>query len=188
MLFPAKDGLMRWNFQSLGRIITPAVVIIFFFLLPSITTAQTAPAKDWNKMGDTLEGAIGLHYGKLGGNGLSFRVPLRWFLYLQVGGGIWHSNDDQKHNLGVELNYILRQDAHVRLYLGGGLGYFYHRENVGGNTESWDKKEDWNTGAGVGIEYLLGQRVAVQGELNFVHESGDGEIKVAPQVGLHYYW
>ncbi len=142
--------------------------------------AQQAAARDWNRAGDTLEGAIGLHYGKLGGNGLSFRLPVRWYLYLQMGGGIWHTTDDQKHNLGVQLNYLLRQDDRLRLYIGGGVGYFYHREKVGSSAgqDLWHKVQDWNTGAGVGL----------QGELDFVHTSDKGEIKVSPQVGVHYYW
>lgn len=167
-----------------------AALALLTMFSTTAAVAQDPAVRDWNKMGDTLEGAIGLHYGKLGGNGLSFRWPLRWYLYTQVGGGIWHTTDDQKHNLGLQLNYILRQDAHLRLFLGAGVGYFYHREKVGteAGRDLWHKTKDWNTGAGVGIEYLLGPRVAVQGELDFVHEGSDGEIKVSPQVGIHYYW
>lgn len=182
---------MRWNTSLFLRLPVPAIgllLAILLFTFPLDAAAQQA--KDWNKTGDVLEGAVGLHYGKLGGNGLSFRLPLRWYLYLQIGGGIWHAEDDQKHNLGAQLDYILRQDAHLRLYLAAGLGYFYHREMVTGvsGSKGWEKDEDWNSGAGVGIEYLLGQRVALQGELDFVRESGSGNVKIAPQVGLHYYW
>ncbi len=159
--------------------------------LAGAAQAQGDGGKDWNRLGDTMEGALGLHYGKLGGNGLSFRYPLRWYLYVQAAGGIWHSEEDQKHNLGFQINYILRQDSQARLYLAAGLGYFYHREKVGtgeNGQDLWSKSKDWNTGAGVGVEYLLGTRVALQGELDFVHEGDDGDVKVAPQVGIHYYW
>lgn len=167
-----------------------AALLTLSVLSPGLSRAQDPATRDWNKMGDTLEGAIGLHYGKLGGNGLSFRWPLRWYLYTQIGGGIWHATDDQKHNLGLQLNFILRQDDRVRLYLGGGVGYFYHREKVGtsGGQDLWHKTEDWNTGAGVGLEYLIGPRVALQAELDFVHQSQNDEIKVSPQFGIHYYW
>ena len=165
-----------------------ALSLILLLALPA--TAQDRQDKDWNKMGDTLEGAIGLHYGNLGGNGLSFRYPLRWYLYFQAAGGIWHSGDDQKHNMGAQINYILRQDAHLRLYLSAGLGYFYHREKVGesAGADLWEKSKNWNIGTGVGMEYLLAPRVGLQAELDFVHEGEDGDVKVSPQLGLHFYW
>nr|MEE4267214.1 hypothetical protein [Candidatus Krumholzibacteria bacterium] len=152
--------------------------------------AQAQQVRDWNQTADPLEGGIGLHYGNLGGTGLSFRVPLRWYLYFQAGGGIWHTTDDQKHNAGAQLNFLLRQDPRLRLYLSGGVGYFYHRELVGtsGGRDLWDKSKNWNVGAGVGTEYLIGPRVAIQVELDFVHEGEDGDVKVSPQLGLHFYW
>ena len=184
-----KDGAMK-DFLK-GGLLCCAGALVLLMLGSGPALAQEYSARDWNRQGDTMEGALGLHWGKLGGNGLSFRYPLRWYLYLQGAGGIWHSEDDQKHNLGLQLNYILRQDSQVRLYLGLGLGYFYHRERVAVTDEGrevWDKDRNWNTGAGVGMEYLLGPRLAIQGELDFVHESSNENIKVSPQVGLHYYW
>lgn len=181
---------MRW-FSCIGRrLALPAAILVMAAFAGGRAVAQDYSGRDWNRTGDTLEGAMGLHYGNLGGNGLSFRLPLRWYLYTQFAGGIWHGTDDQRHNLGLQINYILRQDAHVRLYLGGGVGYFYHREKVGtsAGVDLWHKTNDWNKGAGVGLEYLLGPRVGLQGELDFVHEGRDGEIKVSPQFGLHYYW
>ena len=173
-----------------GRFFLPGLALLLLLALPPAVPAQTVRVKDWNKEGDTLEGALGLHYGKLGGNGLSLRLPVTWYLYLQLGGGVWHTESDQKHNLGVQLDYILRQDAHLRLYVAGGVGYFYHREKVGqsAGVDQWDKDEDYYVGGGVGLEYLLGPRVAVQGEFDFIHDSDKGEVKVYPQVGIHYYW
>jgi hypothetical protein len=179
---------MRWIFRNskLGAVLAVAVLILW----PSFSQAQSAKVRDWNNQQDLMQSAIGLHYGQLAGHGLSFRFPLTWYLYAQVGGGIWHTSEDEKHNLGFELNYILRQDDKLRLFLGAGAGYFYHREMVdnSGDSEIWNKSQDWNVGAGVGIEYLLGVRWAVQGELDFVHTGENGDIKVAPQVGIHYYW
>jgi len=180
--------------RSLTRIPLGWKIIVLSFtlavFLPGILWAQDSSTKDWNHLKDTMKSAIGLHYGKLAGNGVSFRFPVRWWLYAQVGGGIWHVSDDQKHNVGFELNYILRQDDRLRLYLGAGMGYFYHRELVSdeGDDEIWNKNKDWNVGGGVGLEYLLGTRWAVQGELDFVHIGDSGDIKVAPQAGIHYYW
>ena len=147
--------------------------------------AQDYSGLDWNQTDDTLASAVGVHYGHMGGQGLAFNVPLKWFLYLQTAGGIWHGTDDKRHNVGATLHYLLRQDQRVRLYLTSGLGYFYHKEI---KDSAWDIEENWNTGAGIGIEYLQGRRWSWQFDLAFVHESEDGDIKLFPQVGLFYYW
>ncbi|MBU8869881.1 MAG: hypothetical protein KOO60_03290 [Gemmatimonadales bacterium] len=148
--------------------------------------AQDLSGLDWNQTEDTLASAAGLHYGHMGGQGLAFNVPLKWYLYLQGSGGIWHGNDDKRHNLGASLHYILRQDQRIRLYLTSGLGYFYHSEVlVGGD---WETEKNWNSGAGIGIEYLQGKRWSWQFDLAFVREGEDGDIKLFPQVGLFYYW
>ena len=190
MLFPAKDGSMRFFFRRGWLPAALTLASLIFLIIPGICLAQTPSIRDWNKTGDTLEGAIGLHYGKLAGNGLSFRFPMTWYLYLQLGGGIWHTQDDQKHNMGAEINFILRQDSRLRLYLAGGVGYFYHRElaSSSGDVETWTLEEIWNSGGGVGVEYLIWPRIAAQGELDFVYESDDEEVKVALQLGIHYYW
>ena len=187
MAAPAKDGTMRANLPSCSFLV---VLLALVLLYPGPVHAQANGVRDWNKVDDTLTGGIGLHYGKLGGNGLAFRVPLKWYAYLQLGGGVWHTNDNQRHNVGIQLDYLLRQDSRLRLYIAGGLGYFYHREKTGTSdgVDIWEKKDVYNVGAGVGGEYLIGTRVALQLELDFVHESDSGNITVAPQVGLYYYW
>ncbi len=175
-----------------GRGLALLLLLIFatLLVLPTPARAQSPKRRDWNDAQDSMKSAIGLHYGKLAGHGLSFRFPIRWWLYAQVGGGIWHTSEDEKHNLGFELNYILRQDDQLRLYLGAGSGYFYHRELIDNSSsqEVWVKSKNWNVGAGVGLEYLMGVRWALQAELDFVHTGENGNIKVAPQVGLHFYW
>ncbi len=174
------------------RIAAVAAILAALVMLapPGKVLAQDGPAPDWNNVSDPLKGGVGLHYGRVAGHGLSFRLPLKWFLYLQPTGGIWHTSDREQHNLGVGLHYILRQDQKLRFYLGGGLAYFYDREMTGqvdGN-EVWEKRTEWNTGAGVGIERLLGQRWALQVEADFIHYGNSGDIKVTPQLGAYYYW
>lgn len=146
--------------------------------------------RDWNRGGDTLTGAVGLHCGKIGGTGLSFRLPLQWFLYAQVAGGIWHTGDNQRHNLGLQLHYLLRQDSHLRLFTGVGVANYYHREKTGTSPagDIFDKEAGWNYGAGVGIEVLQGPRWSWLAELDFVHEDLTGNTTVLPQAGLSYYW
>jgi hypothetical protein len=161
-----------------------AVVIL---MPPASAVAQGVP--DWNNPDDPLQSAIGLHYGRIGGHGLSFRLPVRWWLYVQAAGGLWHTSDHKQHNLGLQANYILRQDQHLRLYLAAGAGWFYDDELVdepGG--ETWHEESHVNWGAGVGLELLRGRRWALQLEADFMRHGQTEEIKVTPQFGLHYYW
>lgn len=160
-----------------------AAGLLLFAAAP--VSAQDYSGLDWNQPDDTLASAVGVHYGQFGGQGLAFAVPLKWYLYFQAAGGVWHVNDDKRHNLGASLHYLLRQDQRVRLYLTSGLGYYYHKEIKDG---LWDTETNWNTGGGIGIEYLQGKRWSWQLDLSFVHESEDGDIKLFPQAGLFYYW
>ena len=152
--------------------------------------AQESSTSDWNNTADPLLGAIGLHYGQVGGHGLAFRAPLRWWLYVQVVGGVWHTSDHQQHNLGFNLNYILRQDQRVRVFINAGTAYFYDKERVGTTSagEVHDLDKNWNLGGGVGIEYLQGRRWSWKLEANFAHLGKSGDIKVVPQAGIAYYW
>ncbi len=164
-------------------------VILLLVTVTGPVRAQYATGADWNRTTDTMEGALGGHFGKLGGHGLAFRYPLKWYLYLQVAGGIWHTADNKHHNTGFQLDYILRQDRRLRLYVTGGAAYFYHKERVGGgDPEVWNLDEGWNTGGGVGVEYLQGERWSLQFEADFVHDDNQDETKLVPQVGVYYYW
>lgn len=176
---------------SLRRPLTKLLVLV-------VITSTAVPAsaglrgdgRDWNREGDTLTGAVGLHYGKIGGTGLTFRVPLEWFLYAQVAGGVWHTGDSQRHNMGLQLHYLLRQDDRIRLFTGVGTAFYYHRKKtgVGPDGDIFAAGTDWNYGAGVGIEVLQGPRWAWLAELDFVHEERTGNTTVSPQAGVSYYW
>ncbi len=175
---------MRWNNLTL------AVLMPLLLLAALPAAAQSGDKPDWNNQYDTLTNAMGLHMGEVGGNGISFRFPMRWYLYLQVTGGIWYTDTDKKHNLGVELNYLLRQDDRLRLFLSTGLANFYHKEVVGETDAGriWHEDNNLNLGAGVGLEYLLGPRWSGKVELDFAHTEDDGNITVIPQAGLYFYW
>ncbi len=171
--------------------ITTALVVLFVlsgsaFLTSDALAAGATP--DWNRDQDTLEGALGLHYGKLGGHGLAFRVPIRWYLYFQAAGGIWHTQDRKRHNVGAEVHYILRQDTRTRIFLAGGMAYFYDKEKLGGGGDNWRQDSNYNVGLGVGLEFLKGRRWSAQVELDFVHDGGSENITIAPQAGIYYYW
>jgi len=187
--------MLRYRFPGnlfLFRLLPGALAALTCLALigPAMVHAQERTAPDWNNTSDPLQGGIGLQYGQLGGNGLSFRLPLRWWLYFQVAGGVWHTSDDRHHNVGVNLNYILRQDQRLRVFVNGGVGYFYHKEKVGSvsDQDTYELDENWNAGGGVGIEYLQGKRWSWKIEADFAHLGDSGDIKVVPQVGISYYW
>jgi hypothetical protein len=156
------------------------------FLHVGAADLQAQTVRDWNDTGDPLQGALGLHYGKIGGHGLAFRLPLRWWLYFQVAGGLWHTQDQKQHNYGFNLNYVLRQDQTLRLFVGGGAAYFYDDEK--NDQGVWNKETNWNWGAGVGIEILQGRRWSWKLEGDFIRHGNSGDIKITPQVGVFYYW
>ena len=157
-------------------------------ILAAGAAARAEP--DWNRVDDPLQGGIGLHAGKIGGTGLAFKWPLRWFLQAQLAGGIWNTADDKRHNLGVGLQYLLRQDPRLRLFLLTGYGTTYHKEKQRLETgeEVWSTDTTWNAGFGGGIAYLLGDRWAVQVDADFTYRDEHDSVTLWPQAGLFFYW
>lgn len=176
---------MRRSIRPAGRTAVPAL-----WLLLAVVTVVPASARDWNRANDPMLDAVGLHAGKIGGVGLSFKFPLQWWLYGQATGGIWHTADNKRHNAGFEVQYLLRQDRTLRLFVAGGLGYFYHQERqaVLGGDDLVKTRHSLNTGFGVGAEMLRSERLSVQVEADFTHEGRDGSVTVFPQVGAYFYF
>jgi len=157
----------------------------------ALMLAQPAAADpDWNRLDDPLQGGIGLHAGRIGGSGLAFKWPLRWFLQLQVAGGLWHTDGEQRHNVGVEVNYLLRQDPRLRFFLVGGWSYSNHRDEFVADDGATDWTEDpsWASGFGVGAEYLMGSRWSLKGDVDFTYRQDKDSITLWPQVGVFFYW
>ena len=191
MLTRTKDGAMRTNDRhAAAATVLAAVFAALVFLGTAAPAVAQGAVPDWNDPADPLLSAVGLHYGRIGGHGLAFRLPVKWYLYVQAAGGLWHTADRKRHNLGLQFNYILRQDRTLRLYLAGGAGWFYDEEKLGttDGVDVWDEESDWNYGAGVGIELLRGTRWSLQLEGDFVHYGKSGDVKVIPQAGIYYYW
>jgi len=164
------------------------VALTIVVALVLLTTAGLEPvaARDWNRVDDPLQGAVGVHAGKVAGTGLSFKLPLQWFLYLQATGLIWHTSENQWHNYGFSLQYLLRQDQTMRLFLAGGVARYYHKKI---NDDGPDEEDtSWNGGLGVGTEFLLGSRVSAQVQLDFTYEGKDEDITLFPQAGIYFYW
>ncbi len=165
------------------------VAVLAAWLLAGPVVAAAAD-RDWNRTDDPLYESLGLHAGKIGGTGLAFKFPVRWWLYGQVAGGIWHTGDNKRHNAGLMFQYLLRQDRRVRFFVAAGLGYYYHsqRVEVVGGPDRWQRDDSWNTGFGVGGELLQGERWSIQLEADFTHQGDDGSIIVFPQAGVYYYF
>jgi len=161
---------------------SPVRSLLVVLLLLAAASTAAAQVRDWNRVDDPLYEAIGLHMGLSGGFGLSYKFPIKWWLYGQVAGGIWNNKDDNRHNGGFSLQYILRQSGRDKLYLGAGLAHYYHKEK--GRT-----KDHINMGFGVGLERLLGERTAVQVEAVFTSRGDDeNSLMIFPQAGIHYYF
>jgi len=154
-------------------------VTVFALLLPTLAAAQE---RDWNRVDDPMFEAIGLHLGLATGTGLAYKFPVRWWLYAQVAGGIWNTKDDKRHNLGVELQYILRAQGRDKVYLGAGFGHYYHKKE-----DAWTK-DNVNSMFGVGIERLFNERTALQVEVDFLYQSDDDTVILLPQVGAFFYF
>lgn len=163
----------------------PHAVLFIVLVLGLLAATPAAAVRDWNRVDDPMQGALGLHLGKVGGVGLAYKYPPVWWLYLQVAGGIWHSGGDDRHNLGAELQYLLRQDDRLRVYLAAGAAWFHHARD----TDAGERvDDDLNVGFGVGVEWLQWDRVSLQIEGDFTHEGDDGDFIVFPQVGIFFYF
>jgi len=160
-----------------GRWLAAALLTVAF------TAGAVAAPPDWNQPDDPLVGALGLHAGKIGGTGLAFRGPLAvWYLQWQVAGGIWNTGDDKRHDVGLEIDFLLRQDPRLRLFLAGGVGYYYHkhRQDRVDGTPGWDTDKTVNAGFGVGVEYLLSSRWSLKIDADFTYEGADDAIILWP--------
>ena len=159
-------------------------------LWPAAAVAQTVAQKYWNRLDDPLTAALGVHVGKTGGTGLAFKFPIQWWLYVQAAGMVWNTSDNKRHNIGFELQYLLRQDQKTRLFLAAAAANYYHskREPVAGNEDNWVTEENWNYGFGVGGEWLIGKRWSLQAEIQFTHDGEDDNFILLPQAGAFYYW
>jgi hypothetical protein len=162
----------------------PCLLVAAMALPWLIAAVPASAAPDWNRLDDTLEGGIGLHAGLIGGSGLAFKYPIKWWLQFQVAGGIWNTEDNQRHNVGFEVQYVLRQDPRLRLFLLAGAGYYHHRKL---EEDAW-LKTSWNKGFGVGIERLMGERWSFKVDVSFTHRQDKESIAPWPQAGIFFYW
>lgn len=171
-----------------GRYLTVGLLTLIAVTLAACPQAASA-TRDWNRFDDPLQSAVGIHAGKSGGVGLSLKFPVWWWLYLQPTGLVWHTADRKRHDIGLQLLYLLRQDATLRVYSVVGGAYFYDKQRHEQDGQSYEEVDDyWNWGAGVGVEWLLSSRWSLQGDIDFTYNGDNGDIYPFPQVGLFFYW
>lgn len=149
------------------------------WLLPGYATAEV---RDWNQQEDPLFEAIGVHGGMSAGFGLSYKFPIQHWLYGQATGAIWNHKENKWHNLGIELEYILRQAGRDKLYLDAGIAYYYNKDEGG------EAEKTFNSGFGVGLERLMGERWSTQLQLDFTYWDAEDSLMLFPQLGFYYYF
>ena len=165
-------------------------MVMAALLLAVLWTVPASALQDWNRIDDPMKSGIGLHVGKIGGSGLALKVPLKWYLQFQVAGGIWRTSSTRWSNMGFELQYILRQDPKLRLYLVTGVAFYNDQSNetTEDGTQYWLNDKEWNAGFGVGAERLIGERFAFKVDIDFTYQDKDESITIWPQAGLLFYW
>lgn len=146
-------------------------------LLMSADARAQGDGRDWNQVHDPYVGGIGVSAGASSGSGLSVRWPALPQTMFTLTGAVWGKSGEIQWNAGVEAHYILRQSGRTRFYVGPSMAYY----QMNGN-------EDWNIGAGVGVERLLWPRWALKLDLTFTWMSGEEAIYPLPQAGLIFYW
>ena len=103
-------------------------IILLTALLMFAVTAN-AQVKDWNNDdSDPLLEAIGIHTGYSDGFGLSYKFPVKWWLYCQFTGGIWNTSDHQRNNLGLSVQYVLRQEGEMKIFVAASGAHFHHKD------------------------------------------------------------
>ena len=81
------------------RILMLALLLLAVsFVLPAPARAQTL---DWNRLDDPMYEALGLNLGLGSGVGLSYKYPVRWWLYAQATGGVWNNQNDTRHRISI---------------------------------------------------------------------------------------
>ena len=54
--------------------------------------------------------------------------------------------------------------------------------------EEFTHSKSWFSGFGVGLEFLRTDRISIQIEGDFTHDSSNGDFVFLPQVGVFFYW
>lgn len=125
---------------------------------------------------------LGLFGGPTSGLGVSFRHHLRIPVSYQLTGGIIKVDDRLLYDFGGELQFDLSRGEGNRLFVVGGVGYYY-----ASRSSSNEMDAPWRIGLGAGIEQGFSPSVGVAIELLFTYFT-DGTVLPLPQVGIFYYF
>ncbi len=169
--------MSRYGQNTMALVLGVALASVTF----SSAAAQTSPR--WNEPEDPYVAAIGLAGGASSGAGLAVRWPGLSQTMLGVAGGVWSQDGDVDWNVGLEVNWILRQANRLRIFVGPSAAFF--SDDNGDNTE---EDVDLNIAVGVGIEYLMRPRFSVKFDVGFTYLGDDGDVFPLPQLGVFFYF
>jgi opacity protein-like surface antigen len=154
--------------------------ILLLSLLSCVAMPVAAqPGGNFNSAADPYFAALGLAGGYTSGVGLALRWPMLPQVMGGIAGGAWGSSDDLAWNLGFEAHYVLRQVRSTRIFFGPGVGLF---------SDDTDDKKNVNYSLGVGVEYLVRERLAFKADIGFTFLGNDDKVYPLPQVGIFYYF
>lgn len=159
----------------------PIAKVLTLTALPLLLLAAAAPAQtgDFNHPHDPYVAAIGLAAGLTSGTGLAVRWPGLPQTMVGVAGGAWGDRDDLAWNIGFEAHYVLRQSGNLRVYAGPSLAFY---------SDDDDEQTDTNVSVGIGVEYLMYERVAWKADVGFSYLGEDGDVYPLPQLGVFFYF
>ncbi len=154
-----------------------ALTLVFLIAAAGAAWAQGPRTGHWNQDHDPHVAAIGLSMGYTSGTGLAVRWPAFRHTMLTASGAIWGDDEDLDWNIGLEAHYILRQAGRVRFFAGPAIAQY-----------SDARDSHTNLSAGVGLEVLVRERVAVKFDLGFTYLGDEDKVYPLPQVGAYFYW
>ncbi len=160
---------------------------IYLMLLASRTVAQvnvsTEDIERPRHFSENIFG-VGLHGSLVTGFGLSFRQRFAGTaIAYQINGGIIKVNSFLYYDIGGELQFDLSGSDFDRIYVIGGIGYYYSGEN-GKN----DLKTPLRIGIGLGYEYAFTRQIGISLGLLISGFFPNGDILPLPQIGIHYFF
>lgn len=125
---------------------------------------------------------LGFAGGPASGIGLSFRHHLASPFSYQLTGGIIKAGDRLLYAFGGEGQVDLVRGVSNRLFVVGGIGYYYSSK-----LDENELEAPGRLGLGIGGEFAVSPGLHTTVELLFTYFT-DGTILPLPQIGFHYYF
>lgn len=153
---------------------------------PAATTAEPTGKTTPELMDQFNFWAVGLQGGLATGSGLSVRTTMMNRFAFEATGFVW-STGNIWWNLGLEAQYLLDQAFDHRFYALGGVGYYFHANDLKDNTLS----APFRIGVGIGYEWFFSPKACLAAEVPitfFPNDGGKMTILPLPQLQLMFYF